>query len=173
MKIQKKCGTTTYFEGNKLKAEYEKYWDRYEVDPEEKTTILDEIDNEEIKDLAEKRLNLMKDVKGVGMYDIKKTFSFYGKLNNETSNSDWMTGVTDTTTQYGVGIYNNDCILVGNISLPFLLRGGYWSDDSYAGVFASHGELGGAGRGVRLPPSASCALGKQQNRRDNPISFVF
>ncbi len=148
-------GTPAYFEGNKLKTGYEKYWDKYEVDEEEKTANLNEIDNTKIKNLAEERLNLMKDVKGVGMYDVKNTFSFYGKANGSWN---WITDVQGTTTQYGVGIYNNDSILVGNISQPFLLRGGWWIDNTYAGVFASDGGLGDAYSGQRLPPSTSCTL---------------
>ncbi len=148
-------GTATYFEGNKLKAEYEKYWDKYKVDEEEKTATSWDNNNEKIKELAEKRLNLMKDVKGVGMYDIKKTFSFYGKVNSSWY---WLKEVTDTTTQYGVGIYNNDYILVGNISNPFLLRGGDWIASTNAGVFASNSFYGYASVSRRLPPSASCAL---------------
>ena len=166
MAIQKKCGTTTYFEENKLKAEYEKYWDKYEVDEEEKTETSWENDNEKIKELAEKRLNLMKDVKGVGMYDVKNTFSFYGKANGSWN---WITDVQGTNTQYGVGIYNNDSILVGNISRPFLLRGGGWRNSSVAGVFASYGFGGGAVDSQRFPPSASCALSKQKNRREAPF----
>ncbi len=148
-------GTPAYFEGNKLKTGYEKYWDKYEVDEEEKTANLNEIDNTKIKNLAEERLNLMKDVKGVGMYDVKNTFSFYGKANGSWN---WITDVQGTTTQYGVGIYNTDSILIGNISHPFLLRGGGWYHSTGAGVFASYGYGGVAGSDLRLPSSASCAL---------------
>ncbi len=148
-------GTTTYFEENELKAEYEKYWDKYEVDEEEKTATSWENNNQKIKELAEKRLNLMKNVKGIGMYDVKNTFSFNGEINGSWY---WLTDVTDTTTQFGVGIYNNDMTLVGNISLPFLLRGGGWNDSTNAGVFASRGNNGGAIYNRRLPSSASCAL---------------
>ncbi len=143
-------GTTIYFEGNKLKAEYEKYWDKYEVDEEEKTTILSEIDDAKIKDLAEERLNLMKNVKGVGMYDVKKTFSFYSKT--------WSWLIDVNTAGTGVGIYNNDCTLVGNILKPFLLRGGGWNNNTATGVFASSGFFGNAYSDARFPPSANCAL---------------
>ncbi len=155
------CGTTTYFEGNKLKAEYEKYWDKYEVDEEEKTANNQwENDNEKIKDLAGKRLNLMKDVKGVGMYDVKKIFAFYGKLNDVNRTWNWMTDVNDTSFKGGVCIYNNDYTLVGNISQPFLFRGGSWNDSTCAGVFAFYGSNGYGNGGVRVPSSASCALSK-------------
>ncbi len=152
-------GTTTYFSENRLKAGYEKYWDKYEVDEEEKAKDTSwQNDNAKIKELAEKRLNLMKDVKGVGMYDVKKTFSFFGRLKDGKDTWDLMIDVDTATVQYGVGIYNNDYILVGNISFPFLLRGGQWANDTGAGVFASWFCNGDAVGNGRLPPSASCTL---------------
>ncbi len=146
-------GTTTYFEENELKAEYEKYWDKYEVDEEEKTATSWENNNQKIKELAEERLKLMKDIKGVGMYDVKNTFSFYGKIEGSWA---WMTDVT--TKGNGVGIYNNDITLVGNISRPFLLRGGCWGDGPDAGIFTSVGDWGSLLNSRRLPSSANYAL---------------
>ncbi len=153
-------GTTIYFEGNKLKAEYEKYWDKYEVNEEEKAKDTSwEDDNDKIKQLAKKRLNLMKDVKGIGIYDVKNTFSFYGKVNGSWK---WIPDVQGITTQYGVGIYNKDYTLVGNISQPFLLRGGGWNNGTGAGVFFSYGYGGNALGDRRLPPGVSCTLSKKE-----------
>ena len=75
-------------------------------------------------------------------------------------NNNWtfLTDVNDTTAKYGVGIYNNDDTLVGNISLPFLLRGGNWDNGIGAGVFTSLGDYGFDNNYERFSPGASCTL---------------
>ncbi len=156
-------GTSKYFAGNKLKSEYEKYWDKYEVSQKEKDEDKkglwnkDNTFNNIRKEITDNRFNLMKNKKGDAMYEVTKEgeYSYYGK--KVDNKYEWIKDITPPSeTQYGSTCYNNDYALIGNCALPFLLRGGSWWNSSYAGVFASYGYYGGDSSIRRIPPSLGC-----------------
>ena len=144
------------FSNNKLKSEYAKYWDKYEVGNDEKTIYgpdnsklwdLDNSDTSKItatneirKRITTERYNLMKSIMGDAMYEVINTYSYYGKKAN--GDRDWLIDTTATGAQYGKCYYNGDYALIGNCALPFLARGGSWWDGSRAGVFGSYGAFG-------------------------------
>lgn len=146
------------FSNNKLKSEYAKYWDKYEVGNDEKTIYgpdnsklwdLDNSDTSKItatneirKRITTERYNLMKSIMGDAMYEVINTYSYYGKKSN--GDRDWLIDTTATGAQYGKCYYNSDYALIGNCALPFLERGGYWWNGSSAGVFHSYGGFGDA-----------------------------
>jgi len=146
----------TAFENNVLKTEYTKYWDKYEVSENEINEMNDGLWDKDYtynnirKQITDERVNLMKSIKGDALYEVFNTYSYYGKMNDNTYQ--WGMDESFTSAQYGRTYYNNDFALVGNTSLPFLRRGGSWNVGSYAGVFASHGISGGAGNVSRFPP---------------------
>ena len=128
-------GKSTYFSGNKLASAYEKYWDKYEVGNDEKT--ISSPTEEQAESMAKDRVNLMTSKKGDAMYEVINTFShFY----NNTWRIKNASGVYENG--YGKTFYNDDFALVGSASLPFLLRGGSWWDETTTGVFASNGYYG-------------------------------
>ena len=144
------------FSNNKLKSEYAKYWDKYEVGNDEKTIYgpdnsklwdLDNSDTSKItatneirKRITTERYNLMKSIMGDAMYEVINTYSYYGKKSN--GDRDWLIDTTATGAQYGKCYYNSDYALIGNCALPFLIRGGNWWNGSSAGVFSSDGYCG-------------------------------
>lgn len=144
------------FSNNKLKSEYAKYWDKYEVGNDEKTIYgpdnsklwdLDNSDTSKItatneirKRITTERYNLMKSIMGDAMYEVINTYSYYGKKSN--GDRDWLIDTTATGAQYGKCYYNSDYALIGNCALPFLRRGGIWWGGSNAGVFYSYGYYG-------------------------------
>ena len=150
-------GTGTIFTSNKLKAEYEKYWNKYEVSETEIAEMnaglwnKDNTANSIRKSITDDRYNLMRNIKGDAMYEVINTYSYYGK---KTDNSyDWGFDLSYSSAQYnGRTYYNNDFALIGNCSLPFLRRGGLWWDGSSAGVFASIGDNGYAYGDVGFRP---------------------
>ena len=144
------------FSNNKLKSEYAKYWDKYEVGNDEKTIYgpdnsklwdLDNSDTSKItatneirKRITTERYNLMKSIMGDAMYEVINTYSYYGKKTN--GDREWLIDTTSDTYQYGQCYYNSDYALIGNCARPFLIRGGYWWGGSSAGVFNSGGYNG-------------------------------
>ena len=144
------------FSNNKLKSEYAKYWDKYEVGNDEKTIYgpdnsklwdLDNSDTSKItatneirKRITTERYNLMKSIMGDAMYEVINTYSYYGKKAN--GDRDWLIDTTATGAQYGKCYYNSDYALIGSCALPFLKRGGTWWSGSGAGVFYSYGTHG-------------------------------
>ena len=154
------------FSNNKLKSEYAKYWDKYEVGNDEKTIYgpdnsklwdLDNSDTSKItatneirKRITTERYNLMKSIMGDAMYEVINTYSYYGKKSN--GDRDWLIDTTATGAQYGKCYYNSDYALIGNCALPFLGRGGSWWNGSGAGVFYSYGDYGYAYYSVGFRP---------------------
>ena len=153
-------GLDKYFKGNKLNSTYSKYWDKYEVSQEEKDQdkkelwIKDSASNGIRKQITDDRYNLMKGKKGDAMYEVIKMgeYSYFGKRTDELY--DWIKDLKTANTKYGYTVYNGDFALIGNCSLPFLLRGGSWGVGTNAGVFASNSDSGSAAGFRRFPPSA-------------------
>ncbi len=156
-------GTSKYFTENKLKPEYEKYWDKYEVSQKEKDEDRkglwdkDNTFNNIRKEITDNRFNLMKNKKGDVLYEVIKAgeYSYFGK--KADNNYEWKKDVTPPSViPYGSTCYNKDYALIGNCAQSFLLRGGGWGDGNYAGVFASHGSRGVVSFNVRFPSNLGC-----------------
>ena len=146
----------TAFTNNKLKEEYTKYWDRYEVG----ATEIEKAKNDDFwnsdsnsnptrKSITTDRYNLMKNIKGDLMYEVINTYSYYGK--NASNDYAWLNINDDSGTPETV-FYNSDYALIGNCLRPFLLRGGNWGCSAFAGVFASDGDGGYANFSVGFRP---------------------
>ena len=130
-----------------LKSEYSAYWDSYEVSEEEYnneivvdgegTFTQEELWNEnysaEQYNEARRRITgityqNMARHKGIGVNEVSNGYSYYGIYNNGSTNT-W--GLFQTVKQATEGkityaiAWNNDYILMGNSSVPFLRRGGY------------------------------------------------
>ncbi len=146
-----------------LKDEYEKYWNKYEVGNEEKTTYKDlanlwnkNYDSSTSKydktlnpirqELTKARYDLMKNHIGDAGYEVIKdgNYSYYGV--NDNGQYDWILISNETATgfQGGKGYYNSDYVLIGHCAQPFVVRGGSWDNGASAGVFAWCGYDGGA-----------------------------
>ena len=136
---------TTY----KLKEEYTNYWDKYEVSSTEKAgtiTVGEEIltqdelynkigerYNEVKKNMVDETWNKLANYKGIGANETINEHSFYAPYtdtNNKTQWSWW----TDTTTRNTARTWNNDYMLIGSLSAPFVARGGGCDNGSVAGV---------------------------------------
>ena len=136
---------TTY----KLKEEYTNYWDKYEVSSTEKAgtiTVGEEIltqdelynkigerYNEVKKNMVDETWNKLANYKGIGANETINEHSFYAPYtdtNNKTQWSWW----TDTTTRNTARTWNNDYMLIGSLSYPFVYRGGSCYHGSGAGV---------------------------------------
>ena len=146
-------GGSILFTGNTLNSAYAKYFDKYEVGEKEKNTSLHNAiwnssfddstyGNSYRKSITDERFNLMSNKHGDGIYEstLNNAYAFFGKKTD--NNYDWIKNLVATNFEEGLSIYNNDYTLIGNIYLPFLMRGGHWWDVSRAGIFASHGNSG-------------------------------
>ena len=138
-----------------MKAEYEKYWDRYEVSYTEmkNANILERKDytyNPIRKSITDERYNLMRDIKGDVMYEVINTYSYWGRKTD--NNYEWLLGTNYTSKNYGRTFYNDDYVLIGNCLRTFLLRGGSWANGTNAGVFASDGVYGTTGNNCGFRP---------------------
>lgn len=131
-------GTTIIFPNNSLNSVYTKYWDKYEVSENEITQMnnglwnKDASENSTRKSITDDRYNLMKNIKGDAMYEITNIYSYYGK--DSSNNYTWIEITTDMSQNY-----NSDFARIGNTSIPFLGRGGYWANKDSAGIFAFYG----------------------------------
>ena len=157
------------FNGNKLNSEFELYWDKYEVSKDEKTSgdatwkMTNNAENIVTKNTnlakyAYDRVQLMKDIKGDGIYEVinGNDFSYYGiSYYEEKYIEKWLKATYDdkgnvTATNhevlsgYTTGLYDSDFVLIGTFALPFLNRGGYWGNSTGSGVFSTCGSDGGA-----------------------------
>ena len=144
-----------------LKSEYEKYWNKYEVGNEEKTTYkdLENLWNKKVEGdtskydktlnstrqkLTKARYDLMKNHIGDAGYEVIKDdqYSYCGVLDNGKYN--WIPMGHDEATnhEYGTGYYNSDYALIGHCAHPFVTRGGGWNYGAGAGVFTWCTEIG-------------------------------
>ena len=136
-------GTATIFKNNKLNSKYEKYWNKYEVSEAEITEMKaglwnkDNKANSIRKSITDDRYKLMRKIKGDAMYEVINTYSYYGKKID--NNYEWGMSESYSSAEWGKTFYNDDYVLIGNCSRPFLLRGGSWWNGSRAGIFSSWG----------------------------------
>ena len=153
-------GADKYFSTQyELNSGYSELWDRYEVSSEERNDQIEVTEGKISKgtlwngskigdtySLA--RYRLTKYIfdhlpKGIGVSEISDKFSFYNAYNNGTSNTwDWFrfTGTEDTpafTRSTTTSVWDSDYVLIGHASYPFVVRGGYYNNGTYAGVFYS------------------------------------
>lgn len=157
-----------YFENGVLNSSYSSLWEGYEVSEEEKSNSI-EVDGEssnltqaqlwnkngasftdttanEKYNTARKRLtdatyNLLAKVKGIGVNEVASSHSYYGV--NSSGNYTWLINASDTSTNYGRA-WDNDYVLIGHASYPFVGRGGNVYDGTCAGVLYSSLTTGGA-----------------------------
>ena len=144
-----------------INSTYAAYWDKYEVDGDDGLAGYNdksEAGNKLVATAAYMRVQLMKSKKGDAMYEVINTFSYYGWNTNNaygwlradygydeneelvvTATNDDKTAAADIS---GLSYYGGDDALIGTSLRPFAGRGGYWENDSYAGVFYNHGGNG-------------------------------
>ena len=149
------CGGEILFAGNKLNPQYEKYFDKNETPSEENNPGTHSLiwnsnyndskyGNVFKKKISDGRYNLSSSNLGDGIFENTNLgeYSFWGKkTNNESA---WIKSITDTQITYGNTVYNSDIALLGNTVLTFLVRGGDFSDNKYAGIFGYGNANGGA-----------------------------
>ena len=124
-------GSSDIFPSNKLKAEYEKYWNKYEIGEEEKTkgasyttysasTDTDETMTEKNKGnyrVAKERVETNKNKKGDAFAEVMNTFSYYGRyskddyVNGSTTYDKWELRNWFTATESNGEITTNDNVL--------------------------------------------------------------
>ena len=150
-----------YFEGGVLYSKYSSLWNGYPVSQEEKENKI-KVGEEEItqsslwnwnkKEIGynEARLRLtranfenMGKYKGIGVNETTTSFSYYAPYGTDSSNQTWgyFTEAKDTSTNTSQNLartWNNDYMLIGHASLPFVVRGGYCDNGSTAGVLYSY-----------------------------------
>ncbi len=157
-----------YFENGVLNSSYSSLWEGYEVSEEEKSNSI-EVDGEssnltqaqlwnkngasftdttanEKYNTARKRLtdatyNLLAKVKGIGVNEVASSHSYYGV--NSSGNYAYLINASDTSTKYGRA-WDNDYVLIGHASNPFVLRGGFIYNGTNAGVLGTGLTNGGA-----------------------------
>jgi hypothetical protein len=139
---------TTYFEDNRLKAQYEKYYDIYEPGDQEKLggqyygTGIDSLwsetnsANATRKSLTDATYAKMASKKGDALFEVTNELNFYGK--DSANKYTWLKNSTDASSSY-VSSWNGDYKLYGHGKLPWIIRGGGYSSQDYAGVFAISG----------------------------------
>ena len=150
-----------YFEGGVLNSKYSSLWNGYPVSQEEKENKI-KVGEEEItqsslwnwnkKEIGynEARLRLtranfenMGKYKGIGVNETTTSISYYAPYGTDSSNQTWgwFTEAKDTSTNTSQNLartWNNDYVLIGYASLPFVMRGGYCNYGSSAGVLYSN-----------------------------------
>ena len=159
----------SYFENQKLKPIYASLWDEYEASKEEKdnhikiddqTTLtqfeLWDYDNkkrEEKYQIARKRLTQaifdgMAKHKGIGVNEISATFS-YNTIHQTTSGANttgWFVDPTvaaaDNTKEQYTTTWDDDGVLIGYSSIPFIMRGGTFYYGATAGILFSSAYAG-------------------------------
>ena len=188
-KYFKQNQNTNYYE---LNSQYSIYWNRYESSEYEIENgetiwnILSTEGNKENYQISKNRVDLMKNIKGDAMYEAINDWSYFGRYGKEYTDSSgthynafeygyWFKPTLDLNgniidtgenifgqNSFGTALYGHDYTLIGTYPKPFVLRGGSWIDGYYAGIFASHGEEGGASFNIRFPPCTCNVTNKWQ-----------
>ena len=155
-------GSVKYFENGKVNPTYASLWDKYEVSEEEKTNKIslgdgttltqgelwdwnkrEEKHQEARRRVTEANYNNMAKHKGIGVNEVSTSFSFYAPYTPGTENNSQPWGWFKTAqeavkgTQNYARAWDNDYVLIGHSSSPFVGRGGNCRDDSSAGVLLS------------------------------------
>ena len=136
------------FTNNKLKQEYEKYFDKYDVSKKEYDLSNDisfyakgEEANKDRVEMADARYSLAERKIGDAMYEVTKKggYSYYVQKEGLYK---WLKGPNLVDEMLVPGIYNYDMALIGHTILPFVYRGGNKLHASSAGVFAYYNDRG-------------------------------
>ena len=155
-------GSIKYFENGNLNSNYESLWNKYEVSEEEKTNKIslgdgttltqselwdwnkrEEKHHEARKRITEETYNNMAKHKGIGVNEVSTAFSFYAPYAPGTENNlqpwGWFKTVQEAErgTQNIAKTWDNDRILIGHGGGPLVVRGGFCTNGSGAGVFYS------------------------------------
>ena len=153
-----------YFEGNKLKAEYASLWDAYEVSEEEKTNKImvdgvaksqsdiwswnnkTESYHEARRRITEATFKNMARHKGIGVNEMATEFSFYAPFSENKESRGWFKTVAEAVagTQKYATSWDNDYVLIGHASYPFVGRGGACASGGHTGVLSMYITNGGA-----------------------------
>lgn len=156
-------GSVKYFENGKVNPTYASLWDKYEVSEEEKTNKIslgdgttltqgelwdwnkrEEKHQEARRRVTEANYNNMAKHKGIGVNEVSTSFSFYAPYTPGTENNSQPWGWFKTAqeavkgTQNYARAWDNDYVLIGHSSYPFVVRGGDCNDGSVAGVLGSY-----------------------------------
>ncbi len=158
-------GTKNLFNNDKtLKAEYTKYFDKYDVGNDEKSNYAQSRDNlwnlgksynNVRRTITAERYKLLKTHIGDAMYEVIKDYSYYGKVQdtNDDKGYSWIKNDNAVNAEYGTGYYDGDSMCLGNCAHPFVYRGGSFDYEgtSYLGVFAlaEHGGSANKDRAFR------------------------
>ena len=149
-------GTIQYFQNGKLNSRYASLWDSYEVSEEEKNnkiTLSDGTVETGLWDRSKTALKYqearykltkynydhMANHKGIGVNEVSSTFAFYAPSGTNGS-WNWFTSAANAVSGsagYGYA-WDGDLTLIGHLAYPFVIRGGYCSDGSGAGVLCSN-----------------------------------
>ena len=163
-----------YFEGGKLNSQYASIWDTYKVSEEEKTNKI-VIEGEETisqgglwdtnkvdlkYQVARQRITKanydnMARYKGIGVNEVSTICSFYAPYTNSSGTKIWSWFKTVEESANGTQSYarawDNDYVLIGYASVPFMMRGGAGGDGGGAGVLSSNITYGDAYFHLRVP----------------------
>ena len=149
-------GTIKYFQNGKLNSRYASLWDSYEVSEEEKNNKITLSDGtvetglwdksktglkyqEARYKLTKYNYDHMANHKGIGVNEVSSTFAFYAP-SGTNGNWNWFTSAVNAvsgSTGYRYA-WDGDLTLIGHLAYPFVIRGGYCSDGSGAGVLCSN-----------------------------------
>ena len=142
-----------YFENKRVKKEYAKYWEEYQVGAAEIAMVdtfaqnpgleYDASYNGLRKTIANDRYNLIKEYKGSAMFEVINTYSYYGRLSDAEETWAWIIDETSGGIQHGRSYYNRDAILLGGRTREFMVRGSTWKAGELSGVFAIIEHSGG------------------------------
>ncbi|MDD3303601.1 MAG: hypothetical protein PHP54_01635 [Clostridia bacterium] len=148
-----------HVENNKIKDEYKKYYDIYTPGEEEREggayygsggAKLWDSGNAESQNIIRKRLTAatyqnFESKKGDALWETSNGHSYYGRYTAGTGDWQWLQDTARDSANGGqraIGC-NEDYVLVGHASLPWIQRGGGFNQSSGAGVFASYPYYGG------------------------------
>ncbi len=92
--------------------------------------------------LTQANYNNMAKHKGIGVNEVSTSFSFYAPYINSSGTKTWSWFKTAEEAANGTPNYarawDNDYVLIGHASTPFVVRGGHCSSGSGAGVLYSY-----------------------------------
>ncbi len=147
-------GSIKYFENGKINPTYASLWDKYEVSEEEKTNKIslgdgttltqgelwdwnkkEEKHHEARRRITEGTYKNMANHKGIGVNEVSEEFSFHAPCNStDGTNRPWEWFKTTQEAVQGTRNYarawDNDRVLIGHSTYPFVIRGGDCVDGS-------------------------------------------
>jgi hypothetical protein len=151
-------GKAEHVQNNKIRSEYEKYYDIYEPSDQEKEggayygtagTTLWNSGNAVSQNIIRKALTdgtyaKMANKKGDALWEISNGCSYYGMYTSGTSGWTWIISTTRDSSQGAEPSYgwNSDYMLIGHASFCWMYRGARFTMGSNAGLFVSSASYG-------------------------------